>query len=186
MERVPLRELRAQRTRHRLIEAAGAVFAERGYERATVDDVVRAASSSKGAFYVHFRSKRDVLLAVIDAWAARRARLVAALVGEQPRKHKALAIEASDARLAIEFWSVAQHDPVVRERLRAAYRSWREAIARHTCGEEGHVATQALWLLDGSTVALALGLPPEGASVSEELHALLASGAERRRRRAAG
>ena len=42
------------------MEAALGVFARHGYERATVDEIVREAGYSKGAFYVHFESKEDL------------------------------------------------------------------------------------------------------------------------------
>ena len=53
---VPRRRRRAE-TRQRLTDAALGVFARNGYERATVDEIVREAGFSKGAFYVHFEAK---------------------------------------------------------------------------------------------------------------------------------
>ncbi len=38
-------------TRERILEAALEVFAEKGYHRASVDDIVRASGTSKGAVY---------------------------------------------------------------------------------------------------------------------------------------
>ena len=60
------RELRAQgkRTRQRLLSAATDVFAERGYHSARVDDIVRAARTSHGTFYLYFANKQEVLLAL--------------------------------------------------------------------------------------------------------------------------
>jgi AcrR family transcriptional regulator len=51
------REARQQRRRLRLIEAALALFAERGYHEASVEDIVARARMSKSAFYQHFDSK---------------------------------------------------------------------------------------------------------------------------------
>jgi len=44
-----------------LLEAARTEFARRGVERARVEDVVRRAGVSKGAFYLHFESKEEAL-----------------------------------------------------------------------------------------------------------------------------
>ena len=44
-----------------LLEAARTEFARRGVERARVEDVVRRAGVSKGAFYLHFETKEDAL-----------------------------------------------------------------------------------------------------------------------------
>jgi AcrR family transcriptional regulator len=60
------RELRArgQRTLARLLEAGAAVFAARGYHAARVDDVVKAAETSHGTFYLYFSSKEDLFQAL--------------------------------------------------------------------------------------------------------------------------
>src|SRR5687767_1183838 len=47
-------------TRARLVEAAQRVFQERGYETATVADIVEAAGASRANFYLYFTSKQDV------------------------------------------------------------------------------------------------------------------------------
>jgi len=54
-------------TRGRLIEAASALFAERGYERTSIQDIAREAGLTTGAIYSNFRGKRDVLMAAIAA-----------------------------------------------------------------------------------------------------------------------
>ncbi len=48
-------------TRERLLEAGLAVFAERGYHAARVDDIVRAAETSHGTFYLYFANKEELL-----------------------------------------------------------------------------------------------------------------------------
>jgi len=60
------RELRAQgrKTMRRLLDAAMRVFAERGFQAARVDDIVRAARTSHGTFYLYFANKEDLLRAL--------------------------------------------------------------------------------------------------------------------------
>jgi AcrR family transcriptional regulator len=60
------RSARAERTRQRLLDAAGTCFAETGFAKTTVEEVARTAGVSKGLVYHHFRSKDDVLRAVLD------------------------------------------------------------------------------------------------------------------------
>ena len=55
---------RSEETRRRLLEAAGSVFAAKGYERASVADIAAAAGFTKGAFYASFPSKEAVFLEV--------------------------------------------------------------------------------------------------------------------------
>lgn len=54
----------AERTREALIDAAIAVFLERGVSRTTLDEVARVAGMTRGAVYWHFRDKLDLFLAM--------------------------------------------------------------------------------------------------------------------------
>src|SRR3954468_294609 len=65
MARLTRKESQA-RTRSQLLEAAGRVFADRGLERATVDEVAGEAGYTKGAFYANFKSKEDLFLTMLD------------------------------------------------------------------------------------------------------------------------
>lgn len=59
-------EREAADTRQALLDAAAELIAERGYHGTTVNDVVALSGLSKGTFYWHFRSKEDLLLAVLE------------------------------------------------------------------------------------------------------------------------
>jgi AcrR family transcriptional regulator len=56
-----LREAQKQLTLDKLIEAARGVFHSKGYNAATIDDIVDAAGASRGTFYLYFHSKGEVL-----------------------------------------------------------------------------------------------------------------------------
>ena len=51
-----------QAVRQRIVDAAVTVFGEMGYQRATVQDVVRASGLSVGAVYTHFKNKEELFL----------------------------------------------------------------------------------------------------------------------------
>lgn len=51
---------RKENTRTRLVRASLEVFVEKGIDAATVDDLVRAAGFTRGAFYSSFASKEEV------------------------------------------------------------------------------------------------------------------------------
>ncbi len=53
--------------RHQLFSAALQVCAEKGYEGATVSEIVSRAGLSKGGLYHHFGSKRELFLALLDS-----------------------------------------------------------------------------------------------------------------------
>jgi AcrR family transcriptional regulator len=157
MTRAPT-QTRAKRTRQQLLEAARRVFAGRGYASATVDDVAEAAGYSKGAYYFHFDSKEDALLALLDEWARERSRSLADASdgGRDVRAAlratlAALLVPDGEKRLLLEFWTQAQERPRVRRRLADAERSWRRPLVRAL-----HDA-QAAGILDshGDTEALA-------------------------------
>ncbi|MFG2228016.1 ScbR family autoregulator-binding transcription factor [Streptomyces sp. NPDC048644] len=57
---------RAIRTRRAILNAAGALFDERGYEGTAIADIVSRAGVTKGALYFHFPDKRALGLAVIE------------------------------------------------------------------------------------------------------------------------
>jgi AcrR family transcriptional regulator len=75
------RELRAQgrKTMTRLLDAGLRVFGDRGYHAARVDDVVRAARTSHGTFYLYFASKEDLLRALAVSCAEEMDALAGAL-----------------------------------------------------------------------------------------------------------
>jgi len=55
-----------QQVRDRIIHAAVAVFAEKGYHRATIADVVARSGLSVGAIYTHFTGKEELFLHSCD------------------------------------------------------------------------------------------------------------------------
>src|SRR4051795_13555188 len=54
-------------TRDRLLDAAASVFAERGYDRAGVQEIARRAGLTTGAIYGRFTGKAELLQAAIEA-----------------------------------------------------------------------------------------------------------------------
>jgi AcrR family transcriptional regulator len=55
----------SQETRRKLIDAAGQVFAERGFHAATLQEITDRAGVNKAAVNYHFRDKRELYAAVV-------------------------------------------------------------------------------------------------------------------------
>ena len=77
---------RAEATRARLIEAAIAAFAEKGFHGTTTRDIAAGAGMSPAALYVHHRSKEELLYVISRAGHERTLTLVrkAIAVGGTP------------------------------------------------------------------------------------------------------
>ncbi len=56
------RQIKAQKTKKKLLDTALRLFSQKGYDNVTVDEIVKASGSSKGAFYTHFKSKYEIFL----------------------------------------------------------------------------------------------------------------------------
>lgn len=54
--------------RNELIEIAEALFIEKGYDYATIEEIIKRAEIAKGTFYYYFKSKSDILDAVLDQY----------------------------------------------------------------------------------------------------------------------
>lgn len=62
----PPQEGLAEQRRQQIVESAFAVFAERGYEGASISDVAKHAGIGQGTVYRYFDSKRELLDHVVD------------------------------------------------------------------------------------------------------------------------
>lgn len=60
------KRLPAAQRRSTILEAAGRLFGERGYDGTTADDVARAAGVTKPIVYRHFGSKQGLYLALLE------------------------------------------------------------------------------------------------------------------------
>lgn len=55
-----------EQSRERILESARELFRRRGFEGASIDEVMNAAGLTRGAFYAHFDSKSDLVSQVLD------------------------------------------------------------------------------------------------------------------------
>ncbi len=76
-------------TAQRLLEAALAAFAERGYEATSLDDIANECGVRKQTLLYHFSSKEELLGAVIDHTVATLAGQVQAAIHRSPEPRRA-------------------------------------------------------------------------------------------------
>ncbi len=138
--RLTRQESRA-RTRALLVEAAGRVFAERGYYGASVEEITERAGFSRGAFYSNFGSKEDLFLAVLDAHIDAEIRSASEALQESSSPeaflqflHSRAVRRSKEGRqwtlLWAEFWLHVVRHPELAPKLAARQRVGRAAIAR--------------------------------------------------------
>ena len=118
---------RGQRTVNKLLDAGVEVLAARGYHAARVDDIVKAAKTSHGTFYLYFANKEDLVRAlVLD-------------VGEAMAAHAGTLgplTPDDDGRAELQRWILGFGD--LYRTYASVIRSWVEAeIDTHQFGQLG-------------------------------------------------
>jgi AcrR family transcriptional regulator len=74
------RERRRQLTRAALVDAAAEVFAKRGFNGASLDEIAETAGFTRGAIYKNFEGKEDLFFAVRDHFNERTLQAFAQLL----------------------------------------------------------------------------------------------------------
>lgn len=160
----------AQATRAKLLDASFRIFARDGYEKATVDDIVREAGYSKGAFYVHFQTKEEVFLALLEAHGAALSPGTSGQntpLQESPQTVFQSLLDVAQREpgwslLLYEFCAHAARNPAIAERMARLFEGWRQsAAAALRRGQEQGVVDPRLDVATASAVlvAVANGLP---------------------------
>lgn len=90
--RLNRRQAAKVRTRQKVLDAARTLFAERGYEPATIRDIAKGAGMSTGAVFANFQDKAELFEAVLSEDLAKLAEtLKAAAVAETSVRGRVLA-----------------------------------------------------------------------------------------------
>ncbi len=131
---------RSEETRERLMQAALASFAERGYDATGVAEICQRAGVSKGAFYYHFASKQALFLALLDQWLAALEREMTRLAA--PSAPAAQSLQAmvgllqqvfrdASGRLLmyLEFWRQAARDETIWQATVAPFQRYHALLA---------------------------------------------------------
>lgn len=168
-------ERSAADTRAQLLDGATKVFAERGYQAATVDEIVATAGLSKGTFYWHFESKEGLFAALLEERIDRPARALMEVTGTAPAEgatapvvsHGLAALFEQQRELALllhEYWSAAARDEQLRTRFLERQEALRETLARALAARHARTAVPLAIPADAlatAFIALAEGLSRE-------------------------
>jgi AcrR family transcriptional regulator len=135
------RERRRQQTREVLIEGATEVFAQRGYEGASLEEIAETAGFTRGAIYKHFAGKEELFFAVIDDYNERVIEAFRAIAPASPDAREWDVSRLADlwresvsefddlSAIGLEFQLYELRNPSARERGVAHRRKNRELVA---------------------------------------------------------
>jgi AcrR family transcriptional regulator len=108
--------------RDQILDAATTRFAANGFQATGMADVIAASGLSAGAVYRYFRSKDDLIAAIVDRVLGQAADRFEALLQEGHAPEPAEAIATAVELVA----SVAERSPV--DMTRVAVQAWAEAL----------------------------------------------------------
>ncbi len=119
-------EAHRENRRRQILDAAIECFAHHGFQRTTMEDIIREAGLSAGAIYSYFQSKDQIIETLADQRHEREKRIIeaalnreewAASLSELFRSFSSELLTASSARkerrLGIQLWAEALCNPKV-------------------------------------------------------------------------
>ena len=163
--RLPRKARRAQ-----LLRAAQAVFVERGYHSAAMDEIADQAGVSKPVLYQHFPSKLELYLALLDQHAGHlEMRVREALASTTDNKQRVAASVMAyidfvagegtpgQGGFRLVFESDLRNDPAVAARVAQMNQGCIDAIAETIAHDTGYRAEEAQLLSIGLAGLMEVG-----------------------------
>ena len=163
MKRKRLTRLESQeQTRQTLLDSAVAVFTEKGFALASVEEIAERAGYSKGAVYSNFSSKEDLALTVLERQAEQQLeafKLLLPTQGDDPSFWVQQGQTGSHGpweMLIMELSVRAVYNAELRARIAAYHQRIMDEAAQILAGENAPTAQQRDAVI--ATTALASGL----------------------------
>jgi AcrR family transcriptional regulator len=133
------RRMRGLERREQVLATARRLFAERGYDETSLDDVAAAAGVTKPVVYRHFTGKRDLYLAVLEDHLDDLIRRLWRALGSEPDPKERLRrgldayfafVEERPDGFRTLLEAAARADPEMRARLARSSDALAEGVAR--------------------------------------------------------
>jgi AcrR family transcriptional regulator len=154
-------------TRRCLMRSAAKLFAQRGLQHASIDEVAQDAGFTKGAFYANFASKEELFLAMLDERFAERVHEIEELIaaeGTDAEKalragedfNRVLTSDPEWQRLLFEFSAYALRNEQFRSELATRMHALRSriaaALAQHAqeLGIESSIPVEQIAVMTGA------------------------------------
>lgn len=174
----------SEERKNQIIEAASVVFSRLGFHKARMDDIVEESGLSKGTLYWYFKSKDDIITAILDRMFTREIAQVRKALDDDKSAKENLEIYTKFVvadllrmqplmPIFIEFFTLAMRKKSILKVLNRYYKSFLELIIpviqcgiergelRPVAAEDIAIAIGAifegtilLWIYDPDSVAL--------------------------------
>lgn len=129
----------AEETRLQILAAATAVFAQKGFAEARMNDIMQAAGLSKGGIYWHFESKDEIIAAIFQRYFEVQLQSLEQILAEDGtarEKFTRLVGSASHDMTefagqfpsSLEFYAMASKNEPLRQQMEAFFLSYRRHI----------------------------------------------------------
>jgi AcrR family transcriptional regulator len=122
-----------QEKKEKILDSAMEVFVKNGYSEARMDDIVNKSGMSKGAIYYHYKSKKDLFLALIEHWETNAfphfydKNEIGISSSEILKSFSEVVADVFESRkyvflAEVEFWAMANRDEDVKDRTQKLYK----------------------------------------------------------------
>jgi mycofactocin system transcriptional regulator len=160
-ERQPGR--RPTTTRRELERVAVALFAERGFDQTTVEDIARAGGIGRRTFFRYFESKNDVIWGEFDVQLARMGEAFAALPDDVPLMDGIVRVvvavnryDPDDVGDLRRRMTLIASTPALQAHSTLRYDAWRGAVAEFVARRIGqHAGDLVPATIAGATLGVA-------------------------------
>jgi len=134
---MPRPDVRVER-KEQIIQAAIRVFSRKGIEAARMEEIAAEARMSIGGVYWYFKSKDDVVLAILDWLLEEDRRLMETMTQGRGTVKERLLTYTDDYLEGVvqyqpvldELYSQASHNPEINRRIQEDYSAFRSALMR--------------------------------------------------------
>src|SRR6218665_1574205 len=126
--------------RAQIVDAAITCFAEKGFQRTSMADIIEASGLSAGAIYLQFESKQDIAIATAQAIGGRRMSEVPPRLETPPAPQPdefvdllmiGLMREIHDSRILVQLWAESLYAPEMGDLVQEVFGRLRPVIARY-------------------------------------------------------
>lgn len=164
---MPWNETHKEESRSRILDTAARLFALHGFERISIDQLMREAGMTRGAFYAHFNSKAELYSEAVVAAASRNGdglrelplTLTELLAGYLSQEH--LNGEGPKCPMAFLVTDVAHRDQQLRSTYTEVFRSFVEMLKPYMTASDDrqqrdNAMRTAVQMIGGMAIARAL------------------------------